>query len=281
MLLTKGADIPIGSPLTCMCLTSAAWAAISWVGVIFCSLGTKPATRELLGMVRGPADFRPVALPAVRDLETFAFTSSPTPINLLTMIALRTRFMNLARAADTSTTGSGVDGSVIGDAGKASDGRPLASPELRSSSRPSWKGTTDLVGVMRSDLGAMITALGGMVGLVYGGGMDRMLSAPPMLPEDRPNIALIRLRGIDARRTTRALQLKAVFDFSGAVFFIHPYPVASSTLSETSSSISASHFFPLCRLKTIRSEANQADTAIRPKELKAEKTVVIVEVTKC
>ena len=75
---------------------------------------------------------------------------------------------------------------------------------------------------MVPDLGVMITALGGMVGLVYGGGMDSTLSELPVLPEVPPNIVLIRLRGIDARRTTRALQLKAFFDLSGAVFFIHP-----------------------------------------------------------
>ena len=135
-----GTNATVGLLLTCMCLTNAAWAAISWVGVMFCNLGTKPATRELLGIVTAPAVFRSVAFPSVRDLETFAFTSSPTPINLLTITALRTRFMNLARAADTSVTSSGVDGGIVGDAiGEASDGRPLTSPELRASSRPSWK----------------------------------------------------------------------------------------------------------------------------------------------
>ena len=140
MPLTASIDADVGFTLTCMCLTNAAWAAMSWVGVIFCNLGTKPATRELLGIVTGPVDFRSVAFPSVRDLDTFAFTSSPTPINLLTMTALRTRFMNLARAADTSVTGSGVAGGMVGDAtGVASDGRPLTSPELRPSSWPSWK----------------------------------------------------------------------------------------------------------------------------------------------
>ena len=42
-----------------------------------------------------------------------------------------------------------------------------------------------------------------------------------------------------------------------------------------------SYFFPSCRLKMMRSEANQADTAVRLKELKVEKTVVRVEVTAC
>ena len=75
---------------------------------------------------------------------------------------------------------------------------------------------------MVPDLGVMISALGGMVGLVYGGGVVSTVSTLPVLPEVRLNTVLIRLRGIDARRTTRALQLKAVFDLSGAVFFTHP-----------------------------------------------------------
>ena len=212
------------------------------------------------------------------DLETFALASSPIPFNLLTMMALRTRFMNLARLAEFSVPGSGVDGSVVDViAGEASDGRPLAFPELPPSSLPSWKRTSDLAGAVGPVLESIITALGGMVGLLYGGGMDSTLGELPASPGVRRKIPLIHLKGADARRTTPALQSRAVFDFSGAVF-IHP-TVALSSRPETSSRISASHFLPLCRLNTMRSEANQADTAARPKELKAEKTVVIVEVT--
>ena len=76
------------------------------------------------------SDFRPAALASGRDLETFVSASSPIPINLLTVTALRTRLMNLARVADTSVPGSGV-----GDATwAASDGRALASPGFRMSS---------------------------------------------------------------------------------------------------------------------------------------------------
>jgi len=83
--------------------------------------------------------FRSGALPSVKDRETFAFASSPIPINLFTITALRTRFMNLIRAADISVPCSGDDGGIVGDAmGEASDGRPLASPEFRSSSCPGW-----------------------------------------------------------------------------------------------------------------------------------------------
>jgi hypothetical protein len=46
--------------------------------------------------------------------------------------------------------------------------------------------------------------------------------------------------------------------------------------SHMSSSESCSHFLPLCREKTQRSDANQVDTAAKPKELNAVKTVVIV-----
>ena len=48
------------------------------------------------------------------------------------------------------------------------------------------------------------------------------------------------------------------------------------TASHQSSSESCSHFLPLCREKTQRSDANQAETAAKPKELNAVKTVVIV-----
>lgn len=42
---------------------------------------------------------------------------------------------------------------------------------------------------------------------------------------------------------------------------------------------SLSHFCPLCRENAHRSEANQADTAARPKDVNAVRTVVSVEVT--
>ena len=54
--------------------------------------------------------------------------------------------------------------------------------------------------------------------------------------------------------------------------------MAFSIFLETSRT-SASHFLPLYLLKTIYSEMNQVDTAMRPNELKAEKTVVRVDVT--
>ena len=270
------ADVTIGFTLTCMCLTNVAWAAISCVRVIFCNLGTKQAARELLGLTTGFVDFGSATLPSARDLDTFVLASSPTPINLLIMMMLRTRFINLARVAEISVPGSGVDGNAVGAiVGEASDGRPLASPELPPSSLPSWKRTRGLAGAVGPVLGSTITALDGMVGLLYGG-MDSTLGELPALSGVWSKIPLIHLKGADARRTTPALQSRAVFDFSGAV--THP-TVALSSLPETSSRISASHFLPLCRLNTMRSEANQADTAARPKELKAEKTVVIVEVT--
>ena len=50
-----------------------------------------------------------------------------------------------------------------------------------------------------------------------------------------------------------------------------------SLLSERTS---ASHLRPLCRAKAQRSEANQVETAVRPKQLSAEKTVVSVVVTR-
>jgi hypothetical protein len=183
--------------------------------------------------------------------------------------------MNLARVADTS--GSGAAGDATGE---ASDGRVLVSPETRSSSWSSRNWTVGLEGASKPDLGDEVIAVRGrIVELGYGGGAGSSFSVLPALTELRPKIAPIRLRGTVARRTTRALQVRAVFDFFGAVFFIHLYPVAVSIFSAESSRISASHFLPLCLLKTIRSEANQADTAASPKEAKAEKTVVRVEVT--
>lgn len=49
------------------------------------------------------------------------------------------------------------------------------------------------------------------------------------------------------------------------------------TASQKSSRESCSHFLPLCRAKTQRSDANQVDTAAKPKELNAVKTVVMVQ----
>jgi hypothetical protein len=49
--------------------------------------------------------------------------------------------------------------------------------------------------------------------------------------------------------------------------------------SHESSSESCSHFPPLYREKIHRSDANQVDTAAKPKELNAVKTVVIVHTT--
>lgn len=126
------------------------------------------------------------------------------------------------------------------------------------------------------DVGVMTPTVGGIIGLAYGGGIDSALSVLLVPTELRLNVATIRLSGTDTLRTARVLQVRAVFDFSGAIPFTHLQPEV-----ETSSRTSESHFLPLCRLKTIRSEANQADTAARPKELKAEKTVVIVDVTGC
>ena len=112
---TTGTDDGINFMLTCMCLTNAVWAAMSWVGAIFCSLGTKPATRDLLGMLMA-SGFLFVVLPSVRDLETLALASSPIPISLFTIIALRTKFMNLVLVADISGAGAASD-----TAGGASD----------------------------------------------------------------------------------------------------------------------------------------------------------------
>lgn len=44
---------------------------------------------------------------------------------------------------------------------------------------------------------------------------------------------------------------------------------------------SASHFVPWWRENAHRSDANQADTAVRPTMLHAENTVVSVQVTEC
>lgn len=93
--------------------------------------------------------FRSVTLQSAGDIETFVFASSPSPINLFTITALRARFLNLVRVADISDRGSADGGSMVGNAtGEASDGRPPASLEYR----PSWPSsgrTTDLVGDMR------------------------------------------------------------------------------------------------------------------------------------
>ena len=132
--------------------------------------------------------------------------------------------MNLARAADTSTFCSGDDCGVVGDATEeASDGRPLGSSEFHSSLRPSWNQTAGSVGDARSGFGAMILVLGRITGLAYSGGLDSTstLSALPALPELRPKIVLIRLRGVVARQTIRALQVRAVIDFSGMACFTH------------------------------------------------------------
>ena len=180
---------------------------MSWVGAIFCSLGTKPAIRELLGIATA-IDFRSMVLPSARDLETIALTSSPIPINLFTIIALRTRFMNLARVTDTSAPGSEDDGGVINDAtGGASDWRQLVSSEFRSSLRPSWNRTTGWVGDTGPVLGAIILVLGRMIGPAYSGGIDSTLSTPDL----RPNITFIRLKATVACRTIWAPQVRAVF----------------------------------------------------------------------
>lgn len=52
-------------------------------------------------------------------------------------------------------------------------------------------------------------------------------------------------------------------------------------LTFVSEIMSASHFSPLCRVNAHRSDANQNETAVRPKQLKAEKTVVTVDVIRC
>ena len=183
-----------------------------------CNFGTKPATRELLGLMATSTGFRLDTLQSVTDTETLALASSPSPINLFTITALRAIFLNLARVAVASGPGSGDDGGMVGDeTGEASDGRPLVSPESRPS-WPSWNWTTDLV---RLDLGVMTPVIGGIVGLPYGGGMDSRLSVPLVPTELRLNIVLIRLRGTDALRTSRILQVRAVFDSPGAIPFIH------------------------------------------------------------
>jgi hypothetical protein len=164
------------------------------------------------------AGFRSGALQSVTDIETFVFAWSPSPISLFTITALRARFLNLARVADTSDPGSGDDGGMAGDTtGEASDGRPLVSPEHRSW-WSSWNWIADLA---RLDLGVITPMMGGIVGLAYGGGMDSALSVLLVLTEFRLNIVLIRLRGTEALRTTRVLQVRAVIDFSGAIPFIH------------------------------------------------------------
>jgi hypothetical protein len=94
---------------------------------MFCNFGTRPATRELLGLAKASVGFP-------SDFETLAFASSPSPINRFTMTALRARFLNRVRVADTSVACSRGNDRGVGDAtGGASDGRPLASPE-----RGSW-----------------------------------------------------------------------------------------------------------------------------------------------
>lgn len=56
-------------------------------------------------------------------------------------------------------------------------------------------------------------------------------------------------------------------------------PGSSKNLSVASFKTSLSHFLPLCLEKVHRSEANHAETAARPKDVKAVRTVVIVDVT--
>ena len=102
---------------------------MSWDGAIFFSLGTKPATRELLSIVAA-TDFQSMALPSVRDSETPG-PASQILIGLVGIIGRRTRLINLARAEDISAPGSGDNGSGVSD---ASNWRSLASLEFRSAS---------------------------------------------------------------------------------------------------------------------------------------------------
>ena len=61
----------------------------------------------------------------------------------------------------------------------------------------------------------------------------------------------------------------------------HLAPRVDLTRTLVSERTSASHFVPLCREKVHRSDANQAETAVRPTMLHAEKTVVRVHVILC
>lgn len=60
----------------------------------------------------------------------------------------------------------------------------------------------------------------------------------------------------------------------------HLMPGTEQTRTFVSESTSASHFWPLWRVKIQRSDANQVDTAARPKQLNAEKIVVVALVTR-
>lgn len=59
----------------------------------------------------------------------------------------------------------------------------------------------------------------------------------------------------------------------------HRMPRVDFTLTRVSERTSASHLVPWCRENVQRSEANHAETAVRPTMLHAEKTVVSVQVT--
>lgn len=61
----------------------------------------------------------------------------------------------------------------------------------------------------------------------------------------------------------------------------HFTPRVDLTFTLVSERTSASHFVPLCLENAHRSEANQAETAVRPTMLHAENTVVRVQVTWC
>jgi len=57
-------------------------------------------------------------------------------------------------------------------------------------------------------------------------------------------------------------------------------PGSCRNLSLASERMSFSHFWPRCRENAHLSDANQAETAARPKDVKAVRTVVIVDVTR-
>lgn len=59
---------------------------------------------------------------------------------------------------------------------------------------------------------------------------------------------------------------------------IHLIPGAEQICTFVSERTSASHFWPLCLAKIMRSEMNQVETAARPMQLRAEKTDVRVVV---
>jgi len=94
-----------------------------------------------------------------------------------------------------------------------------------------------------------------------------MDSTLPVLP-GWPNVAPNHAGGTDTCRRTLAHQLRAAFDISGTAIF-------------TSSITAESKFLSLCWLKAARLEANQAEMAIRPKEVKVEEAAVMAEVTWC